>query len=500
MRRVLARGFSVVLVLALLHPSGGFGVAAQVPDAPARVSVATDGTEGNGYSVDVALSSDGRYVAFVSYAANLVSGDTNSCPPEYPDYTGGCADIFVHDRATHETTRVSVPTDGIQANGHSLAPAISADGRYVAFVSYATNLTSGDTLNCPAAYPSPSGPCGSVFVHDRATHVTTRVSETSGGAADGHSLAPDISADGRYVVFASAASNLVAGDMNNVCDTNEDNVRTDNCPDIFLHDRSTHVTTRISTPPDGAQSDGPSRFPTIAGSGRFVVYMSEASNLVDDNTNPCSGCPKAYMYDQQTSETSLVAGNEDGTPLHYYRGMPRLSDDGRYVAFSAWAENNTGDVPFITDNIFLLDRQTGVTTRVSVASDGAHGDNASFTPTAVSADGRYVAFWSWATNLVSGDTNEAPDVFIHDLANHQTTRVSSAWDGGQGNGWSYDASLSSDGRYVAYVSEANNLTPCDHNQAADVFVHDRFPGLPTPPDPLPAADHQLYLPLVNQRC
>jgi hypothetical protein len=158
------------------------------------------------------------------------------------------------------------------------------------------------------------------------------------------------------------------------------------------------------------------------------------------------------------------------------------------------------DVALSSDNIFLLDRQTGATTRVSVASDGAHGDNASFTPTAVFADGRYVAFWSWATNLVSGDTNEAPDVFIHDLANHQTTRVSAAWDGGQGNGWSYDASLSSDGRYVAFVSEANNLTPCDHNQAADVFVHDRFPGLPTPPDPLPAADHQLYLPLVNQRC
>ena len=167
-----------------------------------RVSVASDGAQGNGYSYHPSISADGRYVAFESYATNLVSGDTN-----------GYIDVFVHDRQGGGTTRVSVTSDGAQGGTGSWNPSISADGRYVAFMSAASNLVSGDTC------------CSDIFVHDRQSGQTTRVSVASDGAqGNNHSWYPSISADGRYVAFHSYASNLVSGDTNSA-------------PDVFVHDR-----------------------------------------------------------------------------------------------------------------------------------------------------------------------------------------------------------------------------------------------------------------------
>jgi Tol biopolymer transport system component len=404
-----------------------------------RVSVASDGTQGNDISAYHSISADGRYVAFWSEASNLVPGDTNGWP-----------DIFVHDRQTGQTSRVSVASDGTQGNGWSgYYPSISADGRYVTFYSHASNLVPGDTSNVP-----------DVFVHNRQTGQTTRVSVASDGTQgnDG-SWFPSISADGRYVAFLSRASNLVPGDINRWW------------YDVFVHDRQTGQTTRVSVASDGTQGNGGSRWlpPSISADGRYVAFSSDASNLVPGDTN---AAPDVFVHDRQTGHTSRVSVASDGTQGNAGSVGHSISADGRYVAFASGASNLVpGDTNNYTD-VFVHDRQTGQTSRVSVASDGTQGNRYSSRPS-ISADGRYVAFISEASNLVPGDTNAAIDIFIHDRQTGQTTRVSVASDGTQGNNHSDSPSISAVGRYVAFHSDASNLVPGDTNNAQDVFVHDR---------------------------
>ena len=211
-----------------------------------RVSVASNGGQADSSSVNPAVSADGRFVAFESDASNLVGGDTN-----------GLNDIFVHDRQTGTTERVSVATGGTEANGVSYTPAISADGRFVAFYSNATNLVGGDTNGT-----------SDVFVHDRQTGTTERVSVATGGAeANGGSSTAAISADGRFVAFHSDATNLVSGDTNGA-------------RDIFVHDRQTGTTERVSVATGGAQANSGSANPAISADGRFVAFYSVATNLV----------------------------------------------------------------------------------------------------------------------------------------------------------------------------------------------------------------------------
>jgi Tol biopolymer transport system component len=429
----------MLLLLALiLTPAGSVRA---MPGNTTRVSVATGGGQANSGSFDPSISADGRYVAFVSAATNLVSGDTN-----------GAWDIFVHDRQTGQTTRVSVATGGGQANLDSLDPSISADGRYVAFVSAATNLVSGDTNNFQ-----------DIFVHDRQTGQTTRVSVASDGTqANGHSYAPSISADGRYVAFASLASNLVSGDTNGAWD-------------VFVHDRQTGETTRVSVASDGTQAIGFffGSSPSISADGRYVAFDSWATNLVSGDTNDK---PDVFVHDRQTGQTTRVSVSSDGTQANNGAIYPSISADGRYVAFESNSTNLvSGDTNSVTD-IFVHDRQTGQTTRVSVSSDGTQangGPGWSGNPSSISADGRYVAFHSYADNLVSGDTNSATDIFVHDRQTGVTTRVSIASDGTQANGFSASPSISADGRYVAFMSGATNLVSGDTNNDWDVFVHGR---------------------------
>jgi Tol biopolymer transport system component len=241
--------FSLVLAIALALAIPLASRAA--PGDTIRVSLATDGTEGNSQSRFPAISADGRYVAFSSYASNLVSGDTN-----------GSSDIFVHDTQTGTTTRVSLATDGTEGNYPSSSHAISADGRYVAFASYASNLVSGDTNLAT-----------DVFMHDTQTGTTTRVSlATDGAEGNVHSWIPAISADGRYVAFHSEASNLVSGDTNG-------------WSDIFVHDTKFGTTTRVSLATDGTQGNYHSLHPAISANGRYVAFDSWASNLVSGDTN-----------------------------------------------------------------------------------------------------------------------------------------------------------------------------------------------------------------------
>ncbi|MGA2285495.1 MAG: hypothetical protein ABSG55_04420, partial [Dehalococcoidia bacterium] len=458
------------------------------PGITTRVSVASDGTEANGSSAHAIISANGRYVAFDSPATNLVSGDTN-----------GNTDVFVHDLQTGQTTRVSVDSSGNQANAGSTVNSISADGRYVVFSSTANNLVLGDDNGC--AYVSPS--CNDVFVRDRQTGQTERISvDSAGNQGNGDSWGGPISADGRYVAFLSDASNLVAGDTNNFC-----GVSHDNCVDVFVHDRQTGQTTRVSVDTAGNQANSGSGSPSISGDGRYVAFASGASNLVADDTN---GVPDIFVHDLQTGQTTRVsvdsAGNQADSQTGYYgsTGDPRISADGTYIAFDSYATNLVPGDTNGDEDVFVHDRQTGQTTRVSVDSAGVQENRASLEPT-ISADGRYVSFWSDSTNLVSGDTNGTFDVFVHDLQTAQTTRVSVDSAGNQADNVSRSPSISADGRYVAFASEAG-LVPGDTNgcfDCYDIFVHDGGPqylmsnfqqcGTPTPPwaptpyDSLPGA-------------
>ena len=438
-----------------------------LPGATTRVSIANDGSQANNASMEAFISADGSSVAFISRASNLVSGDTN-------DYD----DVFVHDWQTGITERASVDSNGGQANNTSWDPSISADGRYVAFHSDATNLVTGDTNKfCqyrdfqaairhhplpPTITPATPDPlphnCTDVFVHDRQTRITERVSVASDGSqANGGSYYASISADGRYVAFYSNASNLVSGDTNAA-------------GDIFVHDRQIGGIERVSIASDGSQANSGSTEAKISANGRFVVFNSPADNLVTGDTN---GYWDIFVHDRQTGVTHRVSIASDGSQGDQGSYGPTLSADGRYVAFSSYAGNlvdgDTGDLM----DVFVHDRQTGVTQRASLASDGSQSNHQSF-DAYISANGRYVSFHSAADNLVKGDTNASTDTFVRDVWRGITQRVSLAGDGSQGNSSVFgESSVSAEGHLVAFYSQASNLVAGDTNDTLDVFVHVR---------------------------
>jgi hypothetical protein len=402
------------------------------------VSVASDGTQGDDGSGNPSISANGRFIAFTSTSTNLVYGDTNGYP-----------DIFVRDLQTGQTARISVATDGTQGNERSNWPAISADGRFVSFRSEATNLVYNDT-NGKA----------DVFVHDRLTGQTTRVSVASDGTqGNGWSGTSSISADGRFVAFHSAASNLAPGDTNGY-------------EDIFVHDRQTGETTRVSVASNGSQTNNHSSSPSISADGWYVTFYSAASNLVSGDTN---GKWDIFVHDRQTGETTRVSVASNGSQANNPSYGPSISADGRFVSFISGASNLVSWDTNGTWDIFVHDRLTGQTTRVSVASDGTQGNEES-SYSSISDDGRFVAFRSAASNLVAGDTNGKADMFVHDRQTGETTRVSVASDGTQGNGHTGNgSSISSTGQFVAFVSGSTNLVPEDTNGMYDVFVRDRGP-------------------------
>ena len=415
---------------------------AEQPTKNERVSVGNDGTQGNSGSREPAFSHDGRYVAFSSMADNLVTDDC--CNGRLT------SEVFVHDRSTSTTTRVSVPKEGTEPNNSSFDPAVSDNGRYIAFYSYASNLVDGDTND---VYD--------VFVRDVQTAITSRVSVASAGLeADGASALPDISRDGRYITFSSAASNLVAGDTNRVLD-------------VFVHDRKTVTTTRVSVASDGTQGNYYSWDPEISGDGRYITFISWASNLVAGDTPRWD----IFVHDRQTGTTTRVSEASDATEADGASEEPEISDDGRYITYSSYASNLVaGDTNYRPD-IFVHDRQTGTTTRVSVASDGtqadypsdAHHSFASEDPE-ISGDGRFITFYSDAANLVAGDTNGVSDIFVHDRQTAITARMSVGSDGTQTSRYSYHPAISGDGQYVAFKTYAFNLVAEDTNGYDDVFV------------------------------
>lgn len=370
--------------------------------------------QGNSASYEPSVSADGRYVAFTSYASNLVAGDTN-----------GALDVFVRDRSANTTTRVSVSSSGAQGNGGSEQPSISENGRYVAFTSYADNLVARD-----------SNLTYDVFVRDLLRRTTVRVSVSSSEAAgNDRSLRPAISADGRYVAFESRASNLVGRDTNG---------RTD----IFVRDRTAKTTARVSVTPRGAQSNGDSTNADISRDGQVVSFASTASNFDMDFPARYG----IYVRDRIARTTTVVAaiGEQDGCGALY---DPRLSTDGQYVTYgflggcdtdrySAYRQYwRTGEANVVDASAFGCPiggiSQDGVGSRIAyweqclqqvIVHDWATGrDQRLSVPsdarTETSADGRSIAIATGAA-LTADDTNGAYDVYVWTPELNRLRRVS----------------------------------------------------------------------------
>lgn len=411
-----------------------------------RVSINSNKGESDNESHPAKISADGRYVVFRSNATNLVDGDTNADK-----------DIFRHDTQTGTTIRISVASDGQQGNGSSLGADISADGRYVVFESTASNLVDDDTNDG-----------FDIFKHDTETGMTTRVSvDSNGDQADKiptflglsipSSREPIITPDGRYVVFSSSANDLVSRYTNG------------QLRDIFRHDTQTGSTILVSVNSAEQQTDKDSNGPDISDDGRYVVFSSMATNLVNGDTNAATATTDIFRHDILTGVTTRVSVDSTGQQGNGSSFFSQISEDGRYVFFASSATNLvSGDTNAAAD-VFKHDTQTGSTTRVSVDTTGQQGDGDSYSP-AISANGRYVMFTSNATNLVSDDTNATVDVFKHDEQTGRTTCVSLNSAGQQANSHSEAPSISFDSRYVVFSSFATNLVPeGDTNLSYDIF-------------------------------
>jgi Tol biopolymer transport system component len=361
--------------------------------------------------------------------------------------------------AQNPVSRVSVDGAGAQGNGDSgilSHGSISQDGRWVAFESQASNLVSGDTNGV-----------ADIFVKDLATGAIVRITEDSTGRqGNGSSSSPCLSKDGRFVAFESLASNLVAGDTNGSYDV----FRCDRDPDANgIFDEGNSVTIRVSVRTNGTQGNADSVTPSISGDGLFVAFASAATNLVVGDTN---GFTDIFVRDVAASKTTQMSVDASLTPLsNGHSHAPSISSDGSLVAYSSYASNLvSGDVNGYED-VFVFDRVNKIATLVSVSSALTQGDNDS-SGAAISADGKFVAFASYATNLVASDTNSVSDIFEHEIATALTTRMSVDSAGAEGDFDSYSPAINSDGTVVAFESLSDNLSPNDTNGLTDVFAHD----------------------------
>jgi Tol biopolymer transport system component len=379
------------------------------------------------------LSANGRYVVFRSWRSTLVAKDTN-----------GSSDIFVRDRATRMTERVSVSSGGLQMNAGSRAPVISADGRFVAFQSRAAGFVPGDVNEAE-----------DIFRHDRWTGRTILISRASNGArGNAGSFSPAISANGRFVAFMSNATNLAPGASGWY-------------RSVYVRD-VWHGTTRlVSVNSQGEEGQGDAYSLAISADGRFVAFSSGAGNLAANDLNVSFD---VFVRDLQARVTELISVTLDGFSGQSFSLDPSISADGRYVAFTSWVRNLVPNDENGYHDAFVRDRQTRTTERISLAANGAELAVGGAGPT-ISADGRYVSFVSIDPDVVSGDTNGVSDAFVCDRLLRTVTRVSVGTDGVEGfSPEGVSASISADGKSVAFDSYSRGLLPNDTNSSQDVFV------------------------------
>jgi Tol biopolymer transport system component len=472
-----------------------------VSGATLLVSVSINGLVGNGASRSPTMTPDGRYVAFVSAANNLVAGDNNGIP-----------DVFVRDLQANVTTLVSVGARS--ASTSSLtgpeAPDISADGRFVAFYSSATNLVSG----------VPAG--GDVYVRDLVAGNTIWASsgaraavQASLGKANASSFNHMLSADGQFVAYEASASAATAGVIlryglssgsSDLIHTNAfvpwgafENIHNlDMTPDgrfiafvantngssgintcIQLWDATSGLSTLVSGDLDNqVPTNSVCDWPAVDDSGRFVAFLSNAGNLV---SNSLTGEFHLYLRDTQTGGTRLLDADTNGVgSLVSPTAIPCLSAEGGSVVFEC---GDSGLVPNDSNrdsDLFVRDLADDHVELISAR----HPDLPSLSPngpstlgpTPVSTDGRFIAFVSSADNLVPNDTNGCPDIFVRDMLYGTNLLVSAATNGGSADFSSTDPVISGNGRFVAFTSSADNLVVGDTNKAQDVFVRDLQSG------------------------
>jgi Tol biopolymer transport system component len=366
------------------------------------------------------------------------------------------------------TERISVTDDGIPGEDYSSHPSISADGRYVAFQSSAKNFITNVNLY-------------QVFVKDRSSGEIKLVSVSSTGVlANSQSGSPSISGDGQFVAFTSMGNNLIDDDTNF-------------CHDVFLHDMQSGETLLASIADNGLLGNGCSGAGagphTISFNGRFIVFDSTSDNLVSGDTN---GKVDVFVHDRQAGTTELISVANDGTQAgqtervsvasdgteggssYFDYAYSDISADGRYIAFVSPSNNLVADDDNGDYDVFVRDRELDITERVSIKSDGTQGNGASsqFDSPTISDDGRYITFQSNASNLVNGDSNNASDIFLHDRQTGETSLISIANDGSHGNSESFNPSITANGRMIAFDSVSTNFV-CGDTPTGDIYVHDR---------------------------
>jgi Tol biopolymer transport system component len=393
-----------VLVLAL--SGSAFVTRASVSNGGAPANYATPT-----YS-DASISDNGRYVAFDSAADNLVGGAD-----------GG---VFVRDTWSGATTAASVKANGY-IDGAADTPAISGDGRFVAFVS--------DTAN---VLPGGNGRFYQVFLRDQTLGVTSLVSaKTNGAQATDDSGAPSLSANGRYIAFESDSPGLVAGDMND-------------WTDVFVRDRLTNTTKRISLMSDGTEAFVGGESPSISSNGKMVAFTSY-DTLTPNDTNPNAD---VYVRNVASNTTSLVSVKTGGAVANGTSGAPRISGNGRFVVFTSDATNLDGVVDTNGGmDVFVRDLATGTTQRASLSSTGGLAHGAASRPS-ISNNGRFVSYESTAADAVAGDTNGVPDTFVYDRQTGQTQRMSTDQSGAQLTQGGAKPLVSGDARILAFASDA----------------------------------------------
>lgn len=388
----------------------------------------------------VPLDQFGTFTPSVSLGCRLVSVTSNHR-------------VYVHDRELGGFVLASATASGEPASHSShggLLPGggrLSEDGSRVAFTSMADNLLPDDRQLLDQ-----------VYVKELGSGRLWRASQSSAGeAGNAASRFVRLSGDGEVVAFVSSATNLVPGD------TNERE-------DVFLHDLRTRETFRASMGPGGEEPDGASRSPSLSRDGRWVAFASGATNLVADDRN---GVSDVFLRDTATGHMERISRAADGGEAGAASDAPALGATGRFIAFSSEAEDIVPGDGNRARDVFLHDRMTGRTVCVSVGEQGVEGDGPSDNA-AVSADGTRVVFVSSATNLVRGDSNGWPDVFLRDLGHGTTTRLSVGREGLEADEESgaFGVALSPDGSCAAFESYATNLVPEDGDGMVDVFVRD----------------------------
>lgn len=430
-----------------------------------RISVSSEGEEGNGASFGARISGNGRYVVFSSSASNLVANDTN-----------GADDVFVHDLETGITERVSVRTGGGEGALGSGGGALSADGRYAVFDSGASLVSQDDNG------------FQDVYRHDRTTGTTELVTRLSAGETNGDSIGAALSADGRYVSFMSVASNLVANDGNFSFD-------------IFRRDMQGSEILRFSISSFGLEGDDASQWASMSADGMAVAYESRARNLVAGDSNELPDIFVSALVELPPTPTATPISTATLTPTptatlphrlelplvmrnsgignrnitiagDRMSGWATITDDNQAVAFASDATTFTL-LPVQHKQIYQW--KWGEIELVTLGLDGNAANDGSDFPR-YSGDGSTIVFQSRATNLVAGDSNGTWDIIAYDVASREMTIVSRASSGMQANGASTNPVVSADGRYVAFTSRATNLGVPISTDSSNLYWHDRVTG------------------------